>query len=203
MNSIIKLSLVISFVAFLISCDQTPQKSQHKETVGKLSDSILQNYKQKGREVTKSSFQVLSSALLSAIESQGIPHALKFCNLQAIPLTDSLAEAYKVEVSRVSIKNRNTLNMADSLDLVFLELMQQNLILHKKTSDTIVMSVDGALTYMSPIIIAPPCLQCHGMPETDIKSQNLSLIKTLYPDDKAIGYQLGELRGMWKIRFKN
>ncbi|KAF0128903.1 MAG: hypothetical protein FD155_2914 [Bacteroidetes bacterium] len=195
--------IIISLVVFFISCNQNPQSKQQQDSVSQLTDSLLQDYKQKGRVVTKSSFQALSSALLSAIESEGVPHALQFCNIKAIPLTDSLANAYQVDVSRVSIKNRNDVNKADSLDLVFLELMQQNLILHKKTSDTIVMIADGALTYMSPIIIAPPCLQCHGIPEVDIKLENLQLISTLYPNDKATGYQLGELRGMWKIRFKN
>jgi hypothetical protein len=45
------------------------------------------------------------------------------------------------------------------------------------------------------------CLNCHGEPDKDIKPENLALIRRLYPQDQATGFQLGELRGAWRIDF--
>lgn len=43
------------------------------------------------------------------------------------------------------------------------------------------------------------CLQCHGS-EKDIKPETLAKIKSLYPNDKAIGYQENEMRGLMVIK---
>jgi hypothetical protein len=44
----------------------------------------------------------------------------------------------------------------------------------------------------------PLCLQCHGKPE-ERKADAYTLIEQYYPNDKAINYDLGALRGMWKV----
>jgi len=58
------------------------------------------------------------------------------------------------------------------------------------------------LNYYKPILTAlSACLQCHG-PEEEINPETLQKIKTLYPNDKATGYSINELRGLWKIGFE-
>lgn len=44
------------------------------------------------------------------------------------------------------------------------------------------------------------CLQCHGKKESLAESVNSKLTK-LYPNDKAIGYGINEIRGIWSIEF--
>ena len=54
----------------------------------------------------------------------------------------------------------------------------------------------------APILLAAPvCLQCHGSPEKDIAPATMAAIKKLYPEDKATGFQLGDLRGLWRVTF--
>jgi hypothetical protein len=48
----------------------------------------------------------------------------------------------------------------------------------------------------------PACLQCHGQPGTDINEATMAQIKNLYPEDHATGYKLGDVRGLWKVTFK-
>ncbi len=43
------------------------------------------------------------------------------------------------------------------------------------------------------------CMQCHGETNTEVLTNTLSKINTLYPDDKAMGYKVGELRGIWVV----
>ena len=44
------------------------------------------------------------------------------------------------------------------------------------------------------------CLNCHGEPGTDISAETQKALAELYPEDKAIGHKIGDLRGMWSIR---
>src|SRR5690606_1450056 len=44
------------------------------------------------------------------------------------------------------------------------------------------------------------CLNCHGEPGKQIQPADHELIQSLYPEDRATGYQLNDLRGMWSLR---
>lgn len=74
--------------------------------------------------------------------------------------------------------------------------IQQN----EKLHDTLI-HVEENMIYYKPILTAmPACLQCHGN-EEQIEPETWKKIQALYPEDKATGYGLNELRGMWKIEF--
>ena len=45
------------------------------------------------------------------------------------------------------------------------------------------------------------CLQCHGKPNQDIKRPTLNSLANLYPEDKATGYSINQVRGIWSISF--
>ncbi|MDH3268745.1 MAG: DUF3365 domain-containing protein, partial [Ignavibacteria bacterium] len=55
------------------------------------------------------------------------------------------------------------------------------------------------LRYLKPIIIQAECLNCHGS-QTEIMPDVRNLITQKYPDDKAIGYKPGDLRGAVSIK---
>ncbi|NNK21683.1 MAG: DUF3365 domain-containing protein, partial [Flavobacteriaceae bacterium] len=55
--------------------------------------------------------------------------------------------------------------------------------------------------YYSPITTNAMCLQCHGTPDKEIQQPVQLALKNYYPEDKAVGYVDGEVRGMWKIQF--
>ena len=57
--------------------------------------------------------------------------------------------------------------------------------------------------YFAPIILKSECLKCHGSVGSDIKDETYALIKNLYPKDEAVGFQEGELRGIWSLNFGN
>jgi hypothetical protein len=50
-----------------------------------------------------------------------------------------------------------------------------------------------------PILTGKMCLQCHGIKNEDINPETSSILKKLYPNDKAIGYKENDLRGLFKI----
>jgi len=52
--------------------------------------------------------------------------------------------------------------------------------------------------YVEPIMVQPLCLTCHGsQPAPDVAER----IAELYPDDKATGFQTGDLRGVFWLEF--
>ena len=53
--------------------------------------------------------------------------------------------------------------------------------------------------YMRALPTQPLCLNCHGLPE-QLTPAVKERLKTLYPDDKAVGYRPGEIRGAMTIR---
>ncbi|HQO50805.1 MAG TPA: DUF3365 domain-containing protein [Bacteroidales bacterium] len=199
--------LKIIFVIFIISCILTSCDEAQKSTGSEkpqhyYPDSLANQIREQGRGIAKASFQALSAALLSAIEKGGVPHALQFCNEKALPITDSMAMIYNVKIKRISAKNRNPENVADKEQLQLMEHMQKQIAAYGSAKDTVVHTEQDELAYYAPIIVAAPCLQCHGAENNDIKPENLALIKKFYPGDKATGYAIGDLRGLWFLRFK-
>ena len=61
---------------------------------------------------------------------------------------------------------------------------------------------DNRVAFYAPIKVNSFCLQCHGVEGETLKEEDYIAIKASYPEDKAIGYVDGDLRGMWSIEFK-
>jgi len=53
--------------------------------------------------------------------------------------------------------------------------------------------------YLKAVGVQPACLICHGSPE-QIPADVLHSIEQFYPQDRAVGYALGDLRGAISIR---
>jgi len=57
---------------------------------------------------------------------------------------------------------------------------------------------EGLMGYAEPIIVQPLCLTCHG----DVQDPALlERIKADYPEDRATGFEAGELRGVFWIEY--
>jgi hypothetical protein len=153
----------------------------------------------KGKEITMQSFKALSAEVMAALQEGGVQHAVGYCHLQASPLIDSLSTAYEAKISRVSEKYRSPLSKPDELDLTVLAAYRQQLDEGRELQPHLELVSDEVIFY-SPILFSnPACLLCHGEPGSTMEKENYDFIKSRYPDDLAIGYKLGELRGAWKI----
>jgi hypothetical protein len=152
-----------------------------------------------GQGITSAMFQTLSGQLSGAIEEGGIPHALQFCSVEAIPLTEELSEQYGTDIKRATHRPRNPDNQADEKELAVIETYINAIGAGTELAPQISRN-EYYIRYFAPIRIGmDTCLQCHGSPETDINSDNLNLIRSLYPDDQATGFSMGDLRGIWSV----
>jgi hypothetical protein len=63
-----------------------------------------------GDSISMEMQNVLLQNVAAAIQKGGTDYAVEFCNIQAMPLTDSIADHLKVYIQRLSDKNRNPAN---------------------------------------------------------------------------------------------
>lgn len=170
-----------------------------RQPANKLQLAERQNYKAKGDSISIISQQTLLKNVSEAIKKQGIVYAVDYCHAEAMPLTNKLSEGSKAQIQRLSNKNRNPVNQLITKEdkAIFQAFKNTSL------KDTVV-QFRKEYVYYKPIKIGmPTCLKCHGNTETDLSPDVASIIAQKYPIDKATGYQLGDLRGLWKITFKN
>jgi len=138
--------------------------------------------------------------LLLKLREGGVPTALTYCQAYTLPITDSLSQQYGVTIRRVSNKNRNPLNKANKLESFLIKGYENDLHEKKDPEPRLVLKNDTVL-YYKPILTQALCLQCHGTVGQQITEEHAALIQKLYPYDKAINYQLNQVRGLWQISF--
>jgi hypothetical protein len=152
------------------------------------------------REAAKDAFQRLSGELATAIADGGPPAAIGVCSEKAPGIIASTANDRKVEMTRLSDRPRNPAHAATAQDLdalqTFREAMKSAAGPKPLTHD----ETDGSVTVRLPITLSQPlCLQCHGS-DADITPETRAAVLAKYPEDRATGYQLDDLRGIWRIR---
>lgn len=131
----------------------------------------------------------LKKELTKAIK-ESPSHAVKVCNVEANKIAKE-ASKKGIKVGRVSRKNRNPNNTPKEWMLETITRYHQN----KIDEPYVVIDLkDNKKGLLKPIKTQPLCLSCHGehvAPETEAQ------INKLYPNDKATGYKLGEIRGFF------
>ncbi|MDE0535149.1 c-type heme family protein [Tenacibaculum sp. L6] len=155
-----------------------------------------------GLEYAMETKKALGKNLMGAIQKQGTLHALQFCNEQAYKLTDSMATNFNATIKRVSDKPRNPNNAANKEELEIIEGYKK-VVSNNETIKPVTKQVGSTTQFYYPIITNNMCLQCHGTPKTQIKTETLQELALLYPSDKAQGYDVNQVRGIWSISFNN
>ena len=190
------LILVLCIFILSTSCRNTSKQSE-------LSDKELENIAiAKGDVISQVTQMTLASKLKEVVQEKGIGEALKFCNVNAYPIVDSLEAEYNIKVKRASLRTRNPGDTPNKIEGEIIEVYAQEI------ADGITPTVktildDNNVHYFKPIIIsAELCLKCHGHVGSDILEENYEIIRELYPDDNATGHKLGDLRGIWSISFE-
>jgi nitrate reductase cytochrome c-type subunit len=160
----------------------------------------LKDYAAIGLEYATAAKELLGKNLLGAIQSKGTAYALEFCNVQAMPLTDSIARVHQAEIRRVSDKNRNPKNAATREEVVILKNFQADIDAGREPQP-VLKQASGKVHFYYPIVTNSMCLSCHGT-EKDIAPAVAKRIIEFYPMDKATGYAENQVRGIWSITFK-
>ena len=148
----------------------------------------------------------LKSILKKNLKRGGLLQAVTVCSDTASDLTKMFADAMGLDVRRVSFKNRNPNNVPDEIEEKVLreyeELLSKGKLNEKtETFEEYVINGKKVLRYMKPIVVDDACLNCHGN-ENQISQEVANIIKKNYPDDKAVNFSKGDLRGAISITQK-
>lgn len=188
--------VLLSFIAGLFfACDSKNSNDQGAENG--IGDKQV-DWLAKGSEIAAASQKALGAQLKNQMQKGGPIAALEFCSVKAIPITDSLSEVHNARITRISDKNRNPNNTANHAQLDYMEMVQHQLKYGKDYKPMLEPTSKKPKAYV-PIVTNAMCLQCHGTPGKEISDETYAKIQELYPDDKAIGYQENQVRGLWVI----
>ena len=153
------------------------------------------------RNLSLSMLKELGGKLQSAMAEGGAINAIGVCNLQAPEIANRISTENQVIVSRVGTRTRNpVMGVPNAWQAKALAQFEAGLARGDKPPDMefseTVAKPDGGkeFHYAKPILMQAMCLACHGNSE-QISPEVKAKLSELYPTDKAINYQAGQLRG--------
>lgn len=155
-----------------------------------------------GDSISNGAQQKLMANLHQEIQAKGHGSALEFCNVNAVPITKELSDKYGVSIRRTSSRARNQENLPTKEELPILEAYEYNAENGIQNESNIQRIEGGEVLLFTKAIVIPTefCLACHGDAKNDIEAGLLYKIDSLYPNDLARGFEVGNLRGMWSIK---
>ncbi len=167
-----------------------------------LSEKEKQQYVLQGKEIAEASFLELSTQLTEQMKEGGPAQAIPFCNQKALPITNQLSDKFEAAVKRTSLKIRNSQNEASEREVEILNQYQNELSNNIQLMPIVEVDSNNKKHFYAPIILKANCLVCHGTVNETVNVKTDSIIKSLYPNDQATGYNEGDVRGIWSITFK-
>ncbi|MDH3474441.1 MAG: DUF3365 domain-containing protein [Rhodospirillales bacterium] len=153
------------------------------------------------RAVVKAFGEDLRAQLVAALKTDGPVAAIEVCNMSAPEIARDQARATGWSVGRTSLKLRNPDNAPDAWESGVLESFEAR----KATGESakalehwaVVETDEGRVfRYMKAIPTGEPCLACHGV---DLKPAVAAKLDMLYPEDRARGFAVGDIRGAFTI----
>jgi len=156
---------------------------------------------EQAKKATAEFAATLKSELVAAMQSGGPVAAIEVCNTRAMAISTELSVDKGMNLSRVSLKNRNPDNAPNDWQRNVLESFEirkqageapSALSWHEIASD----GDTREFRFMKAIPAGPVCLQCHGEAIAPAVAEKLA---ELYPQDKATGYREGDLRGAFVV----
>lgn len=141
----------------------------------------------------------LLEVLQDEIAKGGHANAISVCREKAPAMAKGMSEQTGWAIRRVSLKNRNPKAVPDAWEAGVLNEFEQRLAAGQSPvtmEKSEVVEIDGkkTLRYMKALPTQELCLSCHGKPGK-VSAEVQAKLKELYPDDKATGYDAGQIRG--------
>jgi hypothetical protein len=149
--------------------------------------------------ITRQFVSTLLPTLQTALQNGGPAAAIEVCSVQAPAIASQLAAQTGWDVSRVSLKPRNTSSATpDSWERRQLQDFESR----QRSGEAGATINHGELRgreyrYMQAQPAMPLCLTCHG---SDLSPDVQNALGRLYPDDLAIGYSEGDIRGAISLK---
>ncbi len=163
-----------------------------------LSAVTTKEIKMEAKQAIMKLGKTLKSEVTKNMKAHGAQSTAYYCYKNAENLTKKINSTYPkgVTVKRISLKNRSKNGYPTSADeIAMLKKLEKKVKAGEKLPKMIVEKISpNHYKVYKPILVGKKCLVCHG----DAKHRNKDAYKTIkakYPNDKAIGYKVGDFRG--------
>jgi hypothetical protein len=147
----------------------------------------------------------LGAALKKELSTGGPESAIGVCRQVAPDLAGQLSRQSGARVARVSLRTRNPLlGQPDAWEQAVLQDFERRLSAGEKPetlehAELVTEPAGRSFRYMKAIPVQPMCLGCHGATESMAPAIRERLAAD-YPQDRAVGYAPGQLRGAFSVR---
>jgi hypothetical protein len=155
---------------------------------------------ERGRAAADALASELMKKLVAELREGGPAQAVHVCSEVAQEIAASQSKD-GLHLRRVSLKVRNPQDTPDAYERAILEQMEQQHRdgeLPEETIETVVEAGQREIRYMRPIVIQEQCLACHGE-RAALDPEIRAILGERYPDDQAVGYRVGDLRGATSV----
>lgn len=138
--------------------------------------------------------------LVKELERTGPVRAITVCKYSVPEITSNLSRQTGMRVTRVALRPRNrALGEPDAWEQKALLEFEKRVAKGEKADaleyhEIVEEPAGRAFRYMRALSVSAPCLICHG-PANQLSEAVKAQLATEYPGDKAIEYQLGQVRG--------
>lgn len=167
-----------------------------------LAADDLQPRVEASRAAAKQLFETLRDEMQAAVQSGGPGAGIEVCHDKAQALTKKISEEKGWQVGRTSLKIRNPKNNPDAWETQVLEDFQKRKAGGEplEAMEKFEVVTEGGkryFRYMKAIPMGGVCSNCHG---PVLKPEVVEKLAKYYPEDKARGFQVGDLRGAFTIK---
>lgn len=145
--------------------------------------------------------QGLRKKLTQALKNHGPAGALDVCAKEAPEIIARIERELGVTVKRTSLKLRNPENAPDAVEAELLEALAASDRAGENLPQGVTTFPNDRHRFYQVIKVERSCLQCHGQPSAMQEAVREELSAS-YPEDKAVGYEEGEFRGIITVHVK-
>ena len=206
-----KYLVMVSLTAVLAACGEKSEQAQIPSEVPKAAEQARTTPaaepvppvdKAALVEQAKAAVQALGGALKAELEAamrtDGPVAALSICQIKAPELAKAISDEQGMAVKRVSLKNRNpVMGTANQWQTKVLNDFETRKAAGEDTATLAYAEVvDHEFRFMKAIPTAAVCLGCHGI---NLSPALTAKLTELYPQDQAVGYKEGDLRGAFVV----
>jgi hypothetical protein len=154
------------------------------------------------RKVSNQLAEKVRGLLLQEIGKGGFSSAVRVCSELAQEMTLQFNAQTGHDVRRISLRYRNPQNVPDAYEQRKLEefnILNQKKELSNEYSEIVEERGKKYLRYLRPLIVSPLCITCHG-PKENIPQEVKAILAERYPDDRATGFLVGDVRGAITVK---
>mgnify|MGYP001043518692 CR=1 FL=1 len=161
-------------------------------------EAQMKSLKGEGVSIVKRFGGTLKPELKKALKGGGPAHAIGVCSEQAPAIAQKLRADTGWDVKRVSLKARNASSaVPDAWERKVLEQFDARQMKGESAKKMAFSEVvDGQFRFMKAQGVEAVCLTCHA---AEVKPEVEAALKEKYPQDKARGYSLGQIRGAFSL----